>query len=140
MANQHAKNIIASNKKILISYTIGFVVVCFLSILTKVLVNYRNKEEEIFPDLSEAFLWNGALFVILMLRAYFTSKPRLDQSKGKKVYIPGKELYKSTIIDIVILCTIVQFMTLFTLKCFYLYVLIPIYAVYALIQKIRNFM
>lgn len=138
MANQSAKTIIATNKKIIKGYLIGFFVVALLSILIQLSINYFKKIEPIIPEINDAFKWNAAIFGILFLRAYMVSRPRHDQETNK--YRPGKELYHSTIIDLVLLSIIVQFIVMFTMKGLYLYILVPVYAVYAVIKKIMNFM
>ena len=138
MANQSAKSIIASNKKIIIGYSIGFFIVALLAFLIQLSINYFKKKNPIVPEINEAFKWNAAIFGILFLRAYLSSRPTHDQQTNR--YRPGRELYHSTIIDLVLLSIIVQFIVMFTMKGLYIYILVPVYAIYAIIRKVMNFM
>ena len=138
MANQSAKSIIASNKKIIIGYSIGFFIVALLAFLIQLSINYFKKKNPIVPEINEAFKWNAAIFGILFLRAYLSSRPIHDQQTNR--YRPGRELYQSTIIDRVLLSIIVQFIVMFTMKGLYIYILVPVYAIYAIIRKVMNFM
>ncbi|OHS92720.1 hypothetical protein TRFO_40937 [Tritrichomonas foetus] len=72
-----------------------------------------------------------------MLRAYTSSRPRKDQ--GGKGYRPGKDLYKSTLIELVILSIIVQYFVIFTPYALFLYILVPVYGLYFLISKALSF-
>lgn len=138
MANQSAKAVIATNKKIIKGYLIGFIVVALLAILIQLSINYFKKRDPVFPEINDGFKWNALIFGLLYLRAFISSRPRHDQ-KTNKLY-PGKELYKSAIIELVFLSIIVQFIVMFTIKALFIYILVPIYFVYAIIKKVMNFM